>query len=116
MSELKNISNNLTSAEDQSAWGDLVICRVEVDLPSWLSQLVGGNNWQVYSESEYDHSISFLLRQGEKEAEVTLFNNGYAQVDLNGKSIFDGSITSGASKCAHLSYYRADNGDPITLN
>ncbi|MEY3792651.1 MAG: hypothetical protein RLZ31_933, partial [Pseudomonadota bacterium] len=32
------------------------------------------------------------------------------------KSIFDGSITSGASKCAHLSYYRADNGDPITLN
>ncbi len=116
MSELKNISNNLTSAEDQSAWGDLVICRVEVDLPNWLSQLAGGNNWQVYSESEYDHSISFLLRQGEKEAEGTLFNNGYAQVDLNGKSIFDGSITSGANKCAHLSYYRADNGDPITLN
>ena len=55
MSELKNISNNLTSAEDQSAWGDLVICRVEVDLPNWLSQPAGGNNWQVYSESEYDH-------------------------------------------------------------
>ena len=78
MSELQNISNNLTSAEDQSAWGDLVICRVEVDLPNWLSQLAGGNNWQVYSESEYDHSMSFLLRQGKKEAEVTLFNNGYA--------------------------------------
>jgi hypothetical protein len=56
------------------------------------------------------------LRQGKKEAEVTLFNNGYAQVDLNGKSIFDGSITSGTNKCAHLTYYRADNGDPITLN
>ena len=71
MSELQNTLNNLTSAEDQSAWGDLVICRVEVDLPNWLSQLAGGNNWQVYSESEYDHSISFLLRQGKKEAEVT---------------------------------------------
>jgi len=42
MSELQNISNNITSPEDQSAWGDLVICRVEVDLPSWLSQLAGG--------------------------------------------------------------------------
>lgn len=29
---------------------------------------------------------------------------------------FDGSITSGTNKCAHLSYYRADNGDPIVLN
>lgn len=82
MNELQNISNKFTPAEDQSAWGDLVICRVEVDLPNWLSQLAGGNNWQVYSESEYDHSISFLLRQGKKEAEETLFNNGYAQLIL----------------------------------
>jgi hypothetical protein len=116
MNELQNISNQLTSAEVQSAWGDLVICRVEVDLPNWLSKLAGGNDWQVYSESEYDHSISYLLRQGKKEAEVTLFNNGYAQVDLNGKSIFDGLITAGKNKFAHLSYYRADNGDPIILN
>ncbi|MSQ80630.1 MAG: hypothetical protein EXR41_02830 [Candidatus Methylopumilus sp.] len=116
MSELQNTFKELTPSEDQSAWADLVICRVEVDLPNWLTQLAGGSNWQVYSESEYDHSISFSLRQGKKEAEVTLFHNGYAQVDLNGKSIFDGSITSGANNCAHLSYYRADNGDPIVLN
>ena len=71
MNELQNTPNNLIPSEDQSAWADLVICRVEVDLPNWLSQLAGGSNWQVYSESEYDHSISFLLRQGKKEAEVT---------------------------------------------
>ncbi len=116
MSELQNTLKNLTPSEDQSAWGDLVVCRVQVDLSNWLSQLAGGNNWQVYSESEYDHAISFMFRQGKKEAEVTLFNNGYAQVDLDGKSIFDGSITSGTNKCAHFSYYRADNGEPILLN
>jgi hypothetical protein len=116
MNELQNTLDKVTPSEDHSAWADLVVCRVEVDLPNWLSQLAGGSNWQVYSESEHDHAISFSLRQGKKEAEVTLFNNGNAQVDLNGKSIFDGSITSGKNKCAHLSYYRADNGDPIVLN
>jgi len=52
MNELQNTPNNLIPSEDQSAWADLVICRVEVDLPNWLSQLAGGSNWQVYSESE----------------------------------------------------------------
>jgi len=47
MNELQNTPNNLIPSEDQSAWADLVICRVEVDLPNWLSQLAGGSNWQV---------------------------------------------------------------------
>ena len=51
-----------------------------------------------------------------KLAEVTLYHNGYAVVDVEGKALFDGSLTSGTSDCAHLSYYHADTGEPIILN
>jgi hypothetical protein len=101
-------------------WDEPIICRVEVDLPSWLSQLAGGRDWEVYSEAEEDNCISFAMRQGSKLtpklAEVTLYHNGYAVVDVEGKSVFDGSLTSGASDCAHLTYYHADSGEKITLN
>jgi hypothetical protein len=49
-------------------------------------------------------------------AEVTLYHNGYAVVDVEGKALFDGSLTNGTSECAHLSYFHADSGEPITLN
>ncbi|MFM2440496.1 MAG: hypothetical protein RLZZ349_223, partial [Pseudomonadota bacterium] len=51
-----------------------------------------------------------------KLAEVTLYHNGYAIVDVEGRFLFDGSLTSGASDCAHLTYYHADSGEKITLN
>ena len=51
-----------------------------------------------------------------KTAEVTLYHNGYAVVDVEGKSLFDGTLTSGTSDWAHLSYYHADSGEPVTLN
>lgn len=133
---------NLTEIElnnfSHPAWDEPIICRVEVDLPGWLSQLAGGNHWEVYAEAEEENCISFTLREitkhqkGEKQAaksplnlapkvapkfaEVTLYHNGYAVVDLEGKALFDGSLTSGTSACAHLSYYHADSGEPITLN
>ncbi|OIQ99359.1 hypothetical protein GALL_185960 [mine drainage metagenome] len=101
-------------------WDEPVICRVEVDLPSWLSQLAGGRDWEVYSEAEEENCISFAMRQGSKLspklAEVTLYHNGYAVVDVEGKSVFDGSLTSGASDCAHLTYFHADSGEQIILN
>ncbi len=97
-------------------WDAPVICRVEVDLPGWLSQLAGGRDWEVYSEAEEDNCISFALRQGKKLAEVTLYHNGYAVVDVEGQSLFDGSLTAGTSECAHLTYYHADSGEQITLN
>jgi hypothetical protein len=97
-------------------WDQPVICRVEVDLPAWLAQLAGGKGWEVYSEDEEESCVSFALRQGEKLAEVTLYHNGYAVVDVEGQSVFDGSLTAGTSDCAHLSYYRADNGEQIMLN
>lgn len=133
---------NLTEIElnnfSHPAWDEPIICRVEVDLPGWLSQLAGGNHWEVYAEAEEENCISFTLREitkhqkGEKQAaksplnsapkvapkfaEVTLYHNGYAVVDVEGKALFDGSLTSGTSACAHLSYYHADSGEPITLN
>ncbi|MDO9151434.1 MAG: hypothetical protein Q7U33_08665 [Methylotenera sp.] len=101
-------------------WDEPIICRVEVDLPSWLSQLAGGKDWEVYSEAEEENCISFAMREiavkTPKLAEVTLYHNGYAVVDVEGKSLFDGSLTAGTSDCAHLTYYHADSGEKIILN
>lgn len=107
------------------AWDEPIICRVEVDLPGWLSQLAGGNHWEVFTEAEEETCISFTLREisGRKKiaktpklAEVTLYHNGYAVVDVEGKALFDGSLTNGTSDCAHLSYFHAESGEPIILN
>ena len=107
------------------AWEEPIICRVEVDLPGWLSQLAGGDDWEVYGEDEDETCVSFTMREKNAEksakvaakmAEVTLYHNGYAVVDVEGKALFDGTLTSGTSNCAHLSYYHADSGEPITLN
>jgi hypothetical protein len=110
----------LTAELNRLEWDEPIICRVEVDLPAWLSQLTGGRDWEVYSEAEEENCISFAMRQGSKLesklAEVTLYHNGYAVVDVDGKSLFDGSLTSGVSNFAHLTYYHADSGEKITLN
>ncbi|PKO47879.1 MAG: hypothetical protein CVU29_00410 [Betaproteobacteria bacterium HGW-Betaproteobacteria-22] len=120
-----NINQQLTTAmagEEVShpEWDEPIICRVEVDLPSWLSQLAGGREWEVYAEDEAENCISFAMREKAaktpKLAEVTLYHNGYAVVDVEGKSLFDGSLTAGTSDCAHLTYYHADSGEKITLN
>lgn len=101
-------------------WDEPIICRVEVDLPGWLAQLAGGRDWEVYSEAEEENCISFAMREGSKLApklaEVTLYHNGYALVDVEGQSLFDGSLTAGTSDCAHLTYYHADTGERIMLN
>jgi hypothetical protein len=111
------------------AWDAPVICRVEVDLPGWLAQLTGENKWEVISEDEDETCISFAMREkafkassklthksNPKLAEVTLYHNGYAVVDVEGKALFDGALTSGTSRCAHLSYFHADSGEPIILS
>ena len=100
----------------QNLWNLPVVCRVEVDLPGWLEQLTGRDNWEVYEEQEDDSYMSFAMRQGRQTAEVTLYHNGYAVVDVDGQALFDGTITAGTSDCAHLSYFHADSGEPITLN
>ena len=121
--QLNSTENELNNF-NHPAWDEPIICRVEVDLPGWVSQLAG-NHWEVYGEDEAENCISFTLREKSKSqltkvapklAEVTLYHNGYAVVDVEGKALFDGSLTNGTSDCAHLSYYHADSGEPITLN
>lgn len=113
-------------------WDEPIICRVEVDLPGWLTQLTNGKQWEVFGEDEAETCISFSLRErhqkaskhlpkmasrlAPKLAEVTLYHNGYAVVDVDGKALFDGTLTNGTSDCTHLSYFHADSGEPITLN
>ncbi len=116
--------NNINHPE----WDEPIICRVEVDLPGWLTQLTNGKQWEVFGEDEAETCISFSLRErnqksseflpkiAPKIAEVTLYHNGYAVVDVDGKALFDGTLTNGTSDCAHLSYFHADSGEPITLN
>lgn len=104
------------TAEHESVWDDPVVCRVEVDLRGWLHQLTGQDDWEVYEEEEDDTYTSFAMRQGAHEAEVTLYRSGYAIVDVNGQSVFTGSLTTGTSDCAHLAYFNAESGEPITLN
>ena len=111
---------------EHPAWDEPIICRVEVDLPGWLAQLTGDRSWEIYGEDEEDTCISFMMRQkptdvhqarklAPKKAEVTLYHNGYAVVDVDGEALFDGSLTTGTSECAHLSYYHA-TGEQIILN
>lgn len=130
MTDQNELQNELLSileldSANHSVWDEPIICRVEVDLPGWLTQLTGGSDWEVYDEDEDETCISFAMREktvknsakvSPKTAEVTLYHNGYAVVDVEGKSLFDGSLTSGTSNCAHLSYYHAASGEPITLN
>lgn len=106
----------MNEANTPLVWDAPVICRVEVDLPGWLEQLTGRANWEVYDEEEKETYMSFAMRLGRQQAEVTLYHNGYAVVDVDGKALFDGSLTAGTSECAHLSYYHAESGEPITLN
>lgn len=126
---------------DHPAWDEPVICRVEVDLPGWLTKLTGQAHWEVYSEEEEENCVSFAMRsshrrhhakahahglsaqrpsqeaiaQEDLQAEVTLYHNGYAVVDVNGQSLFDGALTHANNDCARLSYYHA-SGEPIALN
>lgn len=135
MSDLKaKLLNTIEQIElnnvEHPAWDTPIICRVEVDLPGWLAQLTGENKWEVYSEDEDENCISFAMREktsyektsetkaklASKLAEVTLYHNGYAVVDVDGKALFDGSLTNGTSHYAHLSYFHAESGEPIILN
>jgi hypothetical protein len=128
--ETSNVTELELSQINHPAWDEPIICRVEVDLPGWLAQLTG-KRWEVLSEDEAETCISFSMRElnrhqsnsvktaklaNEKLAEVTLYHNGYAVVDVEGKALFDGTLTNGTSNYTHLSYFHAESGEPITLN
>ena len=98
------------------AWTKPVVCRVEVDLPNWMAELTGHKNWEMFNEEETDEYITYAMRLGRQEAEVTLYHSGYAVVDVDGESLFNGTLTNGKNACAQLSYFNAENGEPIMFN
>jgi len=116
MKQKKIESHPIDLPADYLSLLDSVICKVEVDLTKWLSDLSGSKNWEVWSESENDNHIVFFLKQENHNAEVTLYNSGYARVDINGKSVFQGDIIEKNASRARLSYYSVESGEKILLN
>ena len=114
MKDTKN--NNLYLPADMLFLRDAVICKVEVDLTSWLEDLSGWKGWEIWSELEDENSVSFFLKQENDDAEVTVYNSGYAIVDINGESVFVGDLIEKRAPGAKLSYYRVDDGEKILLH
>ena len=113
----KKIENHLVDLPtDYLSLVDSVVCKVEVDLTGWICNLSGRKNWEVWSESENDNHMIYFLKQENLDAEVTLYNTGYARVDIDGKSVFQGDIMEKNASSASLSYYSAESGEKILLN
>jgi hypothetical protein len=111
-----SIESGLLEEEHLNAWSKPIVCRVEVDLTGWMMQLTGHDDWEILGEEENEHCLSYAMRLGRKEAEVTLYHSGYAVVDVDGQALFDGTLTNGKNDWAQLSYFNAEDGQPITFN
>ncbi len=85
-------NNNLYLPVDLLSLSDSVVCKVEVDLTGWLEQLTGGKGWEIWSESESEHYVSYHLKFKKQNAEITLYHSGHAVVFIDDKSIFDGDL------------------------
>jgi len=116
MKNKKIESHSINLPSDYLSLLDSVICKVEVDLTKWLTDLSGRKDWEVWSESESDNYIIFFLKQEDQDAEITLYNTGYARVDINGEAVFQGDIINKNASSARLSYYSVESGEKILLN
>ena len=112
--EKELINNNFDL--DHLPLTDSVVCKLEVDLIKWLADLSGREGWEVYSNNEFESYSTFLLREGDVDAEVTLYQGGFAQVDLDGKSVFYGDLLKDSVNNVHMSYYAVDSGEKIILH
>ena len=90
--EYDTIKKNID--QDYLAITETVVCKLEVDLIKWLADLSGKDSWEFYLDNEFQNYSTFYLREGDEEDKVILFTGGFAQVDLNGKSVFYGDIYS----------------------
>lgn len=98
-----------------SAFDYAIVCHAEVDLPSWLKELTGKSGWALTGEDEDEEFDAFSFRRGSDEAEVVLYRNGYATVDVEGETLYDGQLTF-APGFARLQYYNAESGERVLLN
>ena len=110
-----NVKNNKIG-NDNLLLSDAVVCKVELDLGKWLEQLTGGNGWEIWSESENEHYVSYYLKFKNQNAEITLYHSGHAVVFIDDKSVFDGDLIEKRNPIAKLSYYNIDDGEKISLH
>jgi len=110
-----NVKNNKLG-NDNLLLSDVVVCKVELDLGKWLEQLTGGDGWEIWSESENEHYVSYHLQFKKQNAEITLYHSGHAVVLIDDKSVFDGDLIEKRNPIAKLSYYNIDDGKKISLH
>ena len=110
-----NVKNNKLG-NDNFLLSDVVVCKVELDLGKWLEQLTGGDGWEIWSESENEHYVSYHLQFKKQNAEITLYHSGHAVVLIDDKSVFDGDLIEKRNPIAKLSYYNIDDGKKISLH
>jgi len=110
-----NVKNNKIG-NDNLLLSDAVVCKVELDLGKWLEQLTGGKGWEIWSESENEHYVSYYLKFKKQNAEITLYHSGHAVVFIDDKSIFEGDLIEKRNPIAKLSYYNIDDGEKISLH
>jgi len=110
-----NVKNNNLDNDNLLLY-DAVVCKVELDLGKWLEQLTGGIGWEIWSESENEHYVSYHLKFKKQNAEITLYHSGHALVLIDEKQIFDGDLIEKRNSIAKLSYYNIDDGEKISLH
>jgi hypothetical protein len=92
-----------------------IVCHAEVDLPAWLAQLTGKSGWKLDLQDESDLCNSYEFRCGRERAQVVLFHTGYATVDVDDRTLYDGSLLA-VSGCTSLHYYNAESGGPLMIH
>lgn len=92
-----------------------IVCHAEVDLPSWLKELTGKSGWTLRDEEENEEYDVYSFRHGADMAEIVLYRTGYATVDVDGDTLYDGHLTF-APGFARLQYYNAESGERVLLN
>ena len=92
-----------------------VVCHAEVDLPAWLASLTSAAGWQLWSEESDEHCDLYLFRNRASEAQVTLYQSGYALVEVDGEVLYDDHLSS-ARGYASLHYFNAESGQQVLLN
>ena len=110
-----NVKNNKLDNENLLL-SDAVVCKVELDLGKWLEQLTGGIGWEIWSESENEHYVSYHLKFKKQNAEITLYHSGHALVLIDEKPVFDGDLIEKRNPIAKLSYYNINDGKKISLH
>ena len=101
---------------DNLLLSDATVCKLELDLGKWLEQLTGRIGWEIWSESESEHYVSYHLKFKKQNAEITLYHSGHALVLIDEKPVFDGDLIEKRNPIAKLSYYNIDDGEKISLH